>query len=94
MAEDWKRAIWKIEKLEKMMEYFNGHGCPYEGTIIDLCRSEIERIKIEHRSSCSYCEGIERATKASPRKKYRYCPMCGREREKKWRDGYQSIDDK
>ena len=81
MAEDWKRAIWKIEQLEKMMEYFNGYGSPYDGMIAVLCRNEIEGIKIEHSSSCSYCEDIEKATSASPRRRYRYCPMCGRERE-------------
>lgn len=27
---------------------------------------------------CNYCEEIKNATPASPRKKYNYCPMCGR----------------
>ena len=28
---------------------------------------------------CTYCLSIYTATSASPRKKYKYCPMCGRE---------------
>lgn len=87
MADDWKRAIWRIEKLEKMIDYFYSSKTPYDGTVVDLCRGEIERIKIEHLSNCSYCESIEKSTPASPRRKYKYCPMCGREREKKWRGG-------
>lgn len=27
---------------------------------------------------CDYCKSIEEATSKSPRKKYRFCPMCGR----------------
>ena len=30
---------------------------------------------------CDYCKSIEKATPASPRKKYKYCPMCGRKRK-------------
>ena len=31
--------------------------------------------------SCHYCKKIDKATPMSPRKKYRYCPMCGRRRK-------------
>ena len=27
---------------------------------------------------CDYCKSIEEATSKSPRKKYKFCPMCGR----------------
>lgn len=27
---------------------------------------------------CNYCESIKNSTPASPRKKYNYCPMCGK----------------
>ena len=27
---------------------------------------------------CGYCKSILESTPASPRRKYRYCPMCGR----------------
>lgn len=27
---------------------------------------------------CYFCKSIETATPASPKKKYRFCPMCGR----------------
>ena len=30
---------------------------------------------------CDYCINIENATQASPRHKYKFCPMCGRYRE-------------
>ena len=29
---------------------------------------------------CNYCESIEKSTTKSPRRKYKYCPMCGRVR--------------
>jgi hypothetical protein len=29
---------------------------------------------------CNYCIGIDNATPKSPRKKYKFCPMCGRKR--------------
>lgn len=29
---------------------------------------------------CDYCRNINRSTKSSPRRKYVYCPMCGRRR--------------
>ena len=29
---------------------------------------------------CNYCENIEKSTAKSPRRKYKYCPMCGRVR--------------
>lgn len=29
---------------------------------------------------CDYCNSIEKATSASPRHNYKYCPMCGRKR--------------
>jgi len=29
---------------------------------------------------CDYCKSIDEATKKSPRKKYKFCPMCGRVR--------------
>ena len=32
------------------------------------------------KSRCEYCISIDNATKKSPRKKYKYCPMCGRRR--------------
>lgn len=35
------------------------------------------------REPCEYCISIEEATKKSPRKKYKYCPMCGRKRGSK-----------
>lgn len=31
---------------------------------------------------CDYCKGILKSTKASPRRNYIYCPMCGIKREK------------
>lgn len=31
---------------------------------------------------CDYCKGILDATKASPRRNYIYCPMCGVKRER------------
>ena len=30
---------------------------------------------------CHYCNSIKISTPASPRHKYKYCPMCGRELE-------------
>lgn len=27
---------------------------------------------------CDYCIGIYRSTPNSPKRKYKYCPMCGR----------------
>jgi hypothetical protein len=29
---------------------------------------------------CEYCDSIDQATKKSPRKRYIFCPMCGRKR--------------
>ena len=29
---------------------------------------------------CNYCESIEKSTAKSPRRKYKYCPICGRAR--------------
>ena len=29
---------------------------------------------------CNYCKSIEKSTAKSPRRKYKYCPMCGRAR--------------
>ena len=31
-----------------------------------------------HHEPCEYCKSIEEATSKSPRKKYKFCPMCGR----------------
>ena len=30
---------------------------------------------------CDYCKGIDESTKKSPRRKYKFCPMCGRLRD-------------
>ena len=30
---------------------------------------------------CEYCKKIDEATPKSPRKKYNFCPMCGRYRK-------------
>lgn len=33
------------------------------------------------KEKCDYCNSIEISTPASPRRNYKYCPMCGRKRE-------------
>jgi len=38
------------------------------------------RIKLNLNDKCEYCKSIDSATKKSPRKKYKYCPMCGKNR--------------
>lgn len=30
---------------------------------------------------CEYCKSIDESTPKSPRRKYKYCPMCGKERK-------------
>ena len=44
----------------------------------------VRRIEImnsrEKIPECDYCKSIKKATSASPRKNYTYCPMCGRKR--------------
>jgi formamidopyrimidine-DNA glycosylase len=30
---------------------------------------------------CEYCKSIDESTSKSPRRKYKYCPMCGKERK-------------
>jgi hypothetical protein len=35
----------------------------------------------KHQNCCNYCKSIDKATPASPKKKYNYCPMCGRRRQ-------------
>lgn len=39
---------------------------------------ETQRINGE----CLYCADIYRSTPKSPKRKYKYCPMCGKELEK------------
>lgn len=37
---------------------------------------------MKREDGCVYCDSIEQATPKSPRKRYIYCPMCGKKREK------------
>jgi hypothetical protein len=44
-------------------------------------REDDENLKIWiHYVPCEYCKSIDESTKKSPRKKYKFCPMCGRVR--------------
>ena len=47
-----------------------------------------DALKLEKQKSedgpCDYCYSIEKATPASPRHDYIFCPMCGRARRKSY----------
>ena len=51
-----------------------------------------KRIKKLPSGECEYCIDIYNTTTASPRRKYKYCPMCGKELDrskiKEWRFEY------
>ncbi|WP_341877612.1 hypothetical protein [Defluviitalea saccharophila] len=88
MIEEWKKRIWKTEKLEELIkkyEFFiadNPEASENEQNrwklVIELATEEKERIRKQY---CDYCISIEEATPKSPRRKYKYCPMCGRKRD-------------
>ena len=88
MSEDWKERIWKTEKLEELIkkyEHFikdNPEASENERNrwklVIELAEQEKQCIRKQY---CDYCISIENSTPASPRHKYKYCPMCGRRRD-------------
>ncbi|AOY77209.1 hypothetical protein [Clostridium formicaceticum] len=62
----------KLKNILTLLEY---------GQLLELMAREVNGLY--ENKNCSYCDSIEKATPASPRKKYLYCPMCGRDRRDK-----------
>lgn len=42
---------------------------------------------------CDYCIGIYRNTPSSPKRKYKYCPMCGRKLDLDSKSGNRGADE-
>jgi len=65
-----------IECLAERVERFEQRG---------FWITEAEYLRVNRRNfnltdACEYCININNATKNSPRKRYLFCPMCGRVR--------------
>lgn len=59
---------WELQKVRVSQGFY-------------LTKQEYVRLvgnKLNINDKCYYCKGIDEATKKSPRKKYMFCPMCGR----------------
>lgn len=61
------------ELADKLDEYDEGFFLTYAA----YDRLMAHKLKEE----CEYCKGINSATPKSYRRKYKYCPMCGRKRK-------------
>lgn len=49
---------------------------------VDLANKTLyKEFNVVENEPCKYCRSIDNATKSSPRKKYKFCPMCGRIRD-------------
>jgi predicted amidophosphoribosyltransferase len=52
-----------------------------------------ERLKLTQEGDCEYCLSIYQSTSKSFKRKYKYCPMCGKEIDKNkfkiWRFQYE-----
>ena len=48
--------------------------------LTEKCYEKLLERKLDLQEKCQYCKNIEASTNKSPRKKYIYCPMCGRKR--------------
>lgn len=72
-----KEAVLKETKIRKRIDMFtiefidDGERRAVNGDDPNL------KLWIHH-EPCDYCKSIEEATSKSHRKKYRFCPMCGR----------------
>lgn len=51
-----------------------------DATSVDIAEKALYTKQDLDSEPCDYCKSIEEATSKSPRKKYRFCPMCGRVR--------------
>lgn len=51
-----------------------------DATSVDIAEKALYTKQDLDSEPCDYCKSIEEATSKSPRRKYRFCPMCGRVR--------------
>jgi len=54
--------------------YMSGKMGHTRKLLIDYLADKLD----EYEKPCKYCKTIDKATPSSPKKKYKFCPMCGK----------------
>lgn len=79
-----QQANWYRIRFERYREVLKIIAATsIDTTSIDLAeRALYKEFNVIDDEPCDYCKSIEKATPASPRHKYKHCPMCGKRRIK------------
>lgn len=82
--DDFARANYLIDvgiEFESIVKRLD-KGEPTDGLLSELTERVREHVSMDssEKTECSYCSvTLSDLTPASPRRKYKYCPMCGEE---------------
>lgn len=72
VKQDFKKVV---EELKWIIEYQEKENIDKLQT--ETLKKALAIIEAPGNENCEYCISIKNATKASPKKRYKYCPICG-----------------